>query len=60
MVGEQRNQMRIGTQVCAPFPFENGGNELMNWATQNPTSSQLLLQLDPWISPYRFSHHHHH
>jgi len=27
MVGEQINEMRIGTKVCAPIPHDNCGNE---------------------------------
>lgn len=36
------------------FPYNSGGDE-QNQAWQNPTSSQLLMKLDPRISPYRFN-----
>lgn len=43
----------ISSQVRAPISCECSQNEL-NFATQNPAFSNLIMQLDPWISPYRF------
>ncbi|KAF5961906.1 hypothetical protein HYC85_003115 [Camellia sinensis] len=27
----------------------------LSWVPKSPLSRQLLMQLDPWISPYRFT-----
>lgn len=43
----------ISSQVLAPISCDCSQNEL-NFATQNPAFSNLIMQLDPWISPYRF------
>nr|XP_023911969.1 uncharacterized protein LOC112023589 isoform X1 [Quercus suber]XP_023911970.1 uncharacterized protein LOC112023589 isoform X1 [Quercus suber] len=41
----------ISSQVLAPISCDCSQNEL-NFATQNPAFSNLIMQLDPWISPY--------
>ncbi|KAL2521601.1 MADS-box transcription factor 30 [Forsythia ovata] len=45
------DQMEIENQGGVPFAssfYENG----LTSAMQNPSSGQILMQLDPWISPY--------
>ncbi|KAK9990183.1 hypothetical protein SO802_025168 [Lithocarpus litseifolius] len=51
---DQAKQMvGISSQVLAPISCDCSQNELI-FATQNPAFSNLIMQLDPWISPYRF------
>ncbi|KAI3451119.1 hypothetical protein Pfo_007784 [Paulownia fortunei] len=47
----QMDRMELENQDGIPFSSHFNENEL-TLTTQNPTTGQILMQLDPWISPY--------
>lgn len=47
-------QMGFANQEGLPLSSNLNENEL-DLAAQNPSGRQILMNLDPWISPYRLS-----
>lgn len=46
-------QMELESQSRKPFPTSANQNEQVSMI-ENHMSGQILMQLDPWISPYRY------
>ncbi|KZV40533.1 hypothetical protein F511_39630 [Dorcoceras hygrometricum] len=48
----QMEQQELGSQFGVPFSYNSSENELGPTNENSNSTGQILLQLDPWISPY--------
>ncbi|KAI3462042.1 hypothetical protein Pfo_018705 [Paulownia fortunei] len=54
VIARKMDQMELESRAGKPFSSNFNETEQVS-AIKNPFTGQILMQLDPWISPYRFT-----